>query len=90
MLPAYVPDKVRIYLERESLFPRRILYLKRDRSDVHRPMVSIDFVSVETNIDLPDDVFVFTPPKNVTQEDVTESYVRRFTEPPAETAPAKE
>ena len=83
-LPTYVPDKVRIYLEQESLFPRRILYLKRDASDVYHPMVSIDFVTVETNIDLPEEAFIFTPPKNVTQEDITESYVRQFTEPSTE------
>lgn len=87
-LPPTVPDQVRVYYERESLFPRRILYLKQDESKVRRPMVAIDFVDVTWNGEVADSAFVFTPPEDVSVEDVTEAYLEQFKPPETKAQPA--
>lgn len=83
-LPAFVPDRIRIYFEKESLFPRRILYMKQDESGSRRPMVTLDFVDVEWNVELADDAFDYTPPEKVARQDVTQAYINRFTPPEQE------
>ena len=80
-LPAFVPDLVRIYFEQESLFPRRILYLKRSEDGTRRPMVTLDFVDVKWNVELAEDAFNYTPPEKVARQDVTQAYINRFAPP---------
>ncbi|MGZ0171825.1 MAG: LolA family protein [Planctomycetales bacterium] len=81
-LPAFVPDQVRIYFEQESLFPRRILYLKRSEDGgTRRPMVTLDFVNVRWDVELADDAFNYTPPEKVARQDVTQAYINRFAPP---------
>ena len=77
-LPAFVPDQVRIYFEQESLFPRRILYLKRSEDGTRRPMVTLDFVDVQWDVELAEDAFNYTPPEKVARQDVTQAYINRF------------
>jgi hypothetical protein len=80
-LPAHVPDRVRIYYDKKHLFPRRVLYLKQDvQTQVHHPMVKLDFVNVQWNVELDEDAFNYTPPENVPREDTTEHYVGQFVE----------
>lgn len=80
-LPAFVPDQVRIYFEQDSLFPRRILYLKLEESGTRRPMVTLDFVDVKWDVQLADDAFNYTPPEKVARQDVTQAYINRFNPP---------
>jgi outer membrane lipoprotein-sorting protein len=86
-LPAFVPDQVRIYFEQESLFPRRILYLKRSEDGTRRPMVTLDFVDVRWDVELAEDTFNYTPPEKVARQDVTQAYINRFAPPKQETSP---
>lgn len=82
-LPSFVPDRVRIYVQKDSKFPRRIMYLKRyDGATASqkslRPMVTIDFVDVALNVPVDDAAFVFVLPENVERQDVTEEYLKLF------------
>lgn len=86
-LPAFVPDQVRIYFEQDSLFPRRILYLKRSEDGTRRPMVTLDFVDVKWDVELAEDAFSYTPPEKVARQDVTQAYINRFSPPKPETSP---
>ena len=89
-LPQHVPDAVRIYFEKPSDFPRRVLYLKRPASkDYLRPMVTLDFLDVLLNEDVADETFEFQPDENAQQVDVTETYLRRLRQaaPPGQLAP---
>lgn len=90
-LPSYVPDRLRVYFEKQSLFPRRILYLKKyDAQKMTRPMVSIDFVDVETNKPLDDAAFSFKlPEKAESPTDVTDEFVKLFQKKPAGEAEKK-
>jgi hypothetical protein len=87
LLPPFVPDQVRIYFEQESLFPRRILYLKRLEDGTRRPMVTLDFVDVRWDVELAEDAFNYTPPEKVARQDVTQAYINRFAPPKQDEAP---
>ena len=78
-LPALVPDRIRVYFQKDVLFPRRIMYLKRPgKGKAPRPMLSIDFTDVAWNIDVGDEAFKFERPENVDPQDVTEGYLKQF------------
>lgn len=74
-LPDYVPSRIRIYFDGESLFPRRILYLGRNAENFLRPKVSLDFSEVETNGTIPAAKFKFVPPDGVFPEDLTPQFL---------------
>ncbi len=77
-LPEYIPDRVRIYFDKSTKFPHRILYLKKqpDRASL-RPMVSLEFRKVEVNTQIDDSVFVFKAGKGVRVQDVTEEFIKQ-------------
>ncbi len=77
-LPDYVPSRVRLFFDAESLFPQRILYLGRNAEQVLRPMVSLDFNNVQTDIAVPGDAFKFAPPEGVFPEDLTEQFLKQI------------
>jgi outer membrane lipoprotein-sorting protein len=80
-LPQHVPDRIRVYYDQTHLFPRRILYLKQNpQTNIHHPMVKLDFQKVEWDIELDEALFKYTPPENVPREDTTEHYVKQFAE----------
>lgn len=74
-LPDYVPSRIRVYLDGESLFPRRILYLGRNAENFLRPKVSLDFTDVETDTAIPAAKFKFVPPDGVFPEDLTPQFL---------------
>lgn len=77
-LPDYVPSRVRIYFDSESLFPRRILYLSRTAEQRLRPMVSLDFTEVETDVAIPAGKFKFAPPDGVFPDDLTPRFLEQI------------
>lgn len=85
-MPAAVPDQVRLYFEQDSLFPRRIVYLKKEGDDRRLPMVTIDFTEVSWPESLDEALFTFKPPATVAPEDITKAYVNQFQPEPAKPA----
>ncbi len=78
-LPSRVPDRVRIYLEKKTLFPQRILYLKKhpDKPS-YKQMVLLDFQNVKFNTQVNNEDFRFIPPDGVQQDDDTKRYIDRL------------
>ncbi|QDT92454.1 LolA family protein [Gimesia algae] len=76
-LPAYVPDAVRVYLDQETLFPRRIVYLKKT-GDSLQSMVSLNFSKVTLNSPIPETEFAYEPPDGVFPVDVTKQYLQQL------------
>jgi hypothetical protein len=75
-LPPYVPDVLRVYLDAETLFPRRFLYLKRiPGKDSLKPFVRLEFHDVKLDGDIDDAEFEFTPPEDIVPDDVTTVYI---------------
>ncbi len=66
LLPPTVPDQVRIYLDKETGFPYRLLYLKKaPNRDVLKPMLVLDFRDVVLNEPIPASEFDYTPPQRL-------------------------
>lgn len=75
-LPAHVPDRARLFIDRETLLPVRIAYDKRRESDlVYNPLVNFEFSRLIRNEPVDDQLFTFVPPDDVVPEDVTRQYV---------------
>ncbi len=77
-LPDYVPTRIRLFLDGNSFCPRRILYLGRNTEGSLRPMVSLDFSEIETNIAIPADKFKYSPPDGVFPEDQTQQFLEQI------------
>jgi hypothetical protein len=73
-LPEHVPDAVRIYLEPDSLFPRRVAFLKR-RGTQLEPLVELDLFDIVLNGPLDEHQFEYSPPDGARPVDVTTEYV---------------
>jgi hypothetical protein len=88
-LEAFVPDRVRIYFESETLFPVRIMYLKQTSPErrTFRPMVTLEFHDVEFDAPLPADTFTYQPPSGVEETDDTANFIRLLQGPPAAGSP---
>ncbi len=81
LLPPYVPDLVRIWVDPQTMFLTRIVYVKRviekDRK-VYRPMVSLKFSNVEFDAVVDEQEFRFEPPAGVVPEDITRQFLDRL------------
>ena len=76
-LPAYVPDAVRIYLDQDTLFPRRIVYLKKNQDSL-QSMVTLNFSKVTLNTPIPETEFTYEPPDGVFPVDITKQYLQQL------------
>ena len=78
-LPPYFPEQVRIYLDPETLFPQRIIYLKRDTEKKnYRSLVRLDFQEVQLDHEVDDSLFEFTTPEDLVPDDITQVYIDQF------------
>lgn len=77
-LAGFMPDRVRIYLDAESLFPKRFLYMKRSSAtqETFRPMLVVEFYNVVLNEPLPQQLFVYVTPPGVDERDTTAEYLQ--------------
>ena len=81
LLPAYVPDLVRVWIDPQTMFPVRIVYVKRvveKDKKVLRPMVSLKFRNVAFDAPVDDQEFKFEPPPKVPPEDITRQFLDRM------------
>ncbi len=76
-LTMFLPERVRIYFESDSLFPVRILYLKRTSPEkkTYKAVLSLEFHDVEFDSMLPPDTFTYRVPAGVQQKDDTDEFV---------------
>jgi hypothetical protein len=77
--PPFMPDQVRVYIDQEQHYPRRIVYSKEaSKGKPGRPVLVLDFTSVSVNAAVKDDDFLFVPPDTPAPVDITKNYVSRF------------
>ncbi|MFG0333287.1 MAG: outer membrane lipoprotein carrier protein LolA, partial [Maioricimonas sp. JB049] len=76
----FIPDRIRIYLDDENLFPGRILYLKESSDDgqrrTYRPLLSLEFRDVVINAPVDPDTFRYQAPPGVDEVDETKEYLK--------------
>jgi hypothetical protein len=82
--PAYIPDIVRVTVDRETGFPHRIMYLKKvpDR-DTLKPMLTLDFLDVKLGQPIDPSEFTFVVPERVQPHEETQVYINMLKAPPA-------
>ena len=81
-LPVYIPDAVRLVVDSATLFPERIVYLKKQTEQDkkgYRALVSFQFQNVELDATIDEQEFTFEPPQDVVPEDVTRLFLDRIT-----------
>ena len=76
-LPEHVPDSVRITLETDSLFPRRIAFLKHRGNQVES-LVELDLLEIVLNSPIDEHQFEYSPPDGARPVDVTTEYVQQL------------
>ena len=82
--PTYIPDIVRVTVDRETGFPHRIMYLKKvpDR-DTLKPMLTLDFLDVKLGQPIDPSEFTFVVPERVQPHEETQVYINMLQAPPA-------
>jgi hypothetical protein len=98
-----VPEYARVYVDAETMLPRRIQFLKRSmdpNEKMVRPLITLDLRNVVVNDTMEDSLFVFQAPENTPEEDQTEQVIQMIQQslqpakttdpavPPAEGPPA--
>lgn len=87
LLPPFVPDSVRISIDRETGFPHQFMYLKRlPNRDVQRAMLTFDFLDVAINQPVDSSEFAYEPPTGIQPVELTKYYLDRLDavgQPPA-------
>lgn len=81
LLPDYIPDLVRLWIDPKTQFPVRIVYIKRvieKEKKVYRPMVSLTFKNIQFDTPVSDQEFTFVPPDEAVPEDVTRQFLDRM------------
>lgn len=79
LLPDFLPEYVRLYFEADTLFPRRVLYLKRHpnpEQKLARPMITLDFSNVVINGDVDNSLFSFNATATKNQTDITDNLIK--------------
>lgn len=78
-LPPFVPEQVRIVLLKDSLFPRRITYLKRTPGGkVMSPMLILEFTKIVFNSKVTNEQFQYVVDQKHPPTDVTNFYINRI------------
>jgi len=76
LLPPYIPDSVRVLLDRETGVPLQIVYLKKlPGRKIPRPLLTLDFLDVALNEPINGNEFDYEPPDNVKPVELTKAFV---------------
>ncbi|MSR56597.1 MAG: hypothetical protein EXS05_02855 [Planctomycetaceae bacterium] len=76
LLLPFFPESVRIYIDRETGFPHRIVYRKSiPGRDVQRDMLILDYLEVAINQPIDGSEFAYEPPSGVQAEDITNLFL---------------
>lgn len=89
-LATFMPDRVRIYLDGETQFPTRILYLKQSGADpvAYQAIMALEFSDVVLNEGVDPQKFRYVPPSGVNVVDETGVYLKMIEEMRAAAEPA--
>lgn len=89
----HVPEYTRVYVDAETMLPRRIQFLKRSMdptAKMVRPLITLDFRNLVINEPVNDEAFVFKTPEKAVEVDETENVIQMIQQSlkPAVTEPA--
>ncbi len=79
LLPPFVPDSVRISIDRETGFPLRFQYLKKlPGREKQRPMLTFEFHDVAFNQPIDNSEFAYEAPSGLQPLELTKHYLDRL------------
>lgn len=89
----HVPEYTRVYVDAETMLPRRIQFLKRSMDPTEkmvRPLITLDFRNLVINEPVDDQAFLFKTPEKAVEVDETENVIQMIQQSlkPASTDPA--
>ncbi len=89
----HVPEYTRVYVDAETMLPRRIQFLKRSMdptAKMVRPLITLDFRNLVINEPVNDEAFVFKTPEKAVEVDETENVIQMIQQSlkPTSTEPA--
>ncbi|MEZ6047680.1 MAG: hypothetical protein R3C11_19295 [Planctomycetaceae bacterium] len=76
-LPRHIPDSVELFLDRATLFPRRIMFTRQDVPGDAGKLITFDFTNVDLQTTLLENIFDYNLADN-SYDDVTYQYLRRL------------
>jgi hypothetical protein len=81
-LATFMPDRVRVYLDGETQFPTRILYLKQASVEpvTYQAIMALEFTDVVLNEEIDPQKFRYVPPSGVNVVDETGVYLKMIEE----------
>lgn len=89
----FMPDLVRVYLAKETLFPEKFLYLKQTGKDqkAYHPLITVEFHNVVLDQPVAERLFVYVAPPGMEEKDETAAFLESMqqTAEPAATSPEK-
>jgi hypothetical protein len=77
----HVPEYVRVYVDSQTMLPRRIQFLKRSMdatAKMVRPLLTLDLRNLVVNEAVDDQVFTFQAPEKIQEEDLTEQVIQQI------------
>lgn len=83
----FMPDVVRVYLEQQTLFPEKFLYLKRSGEDSKKtlvPMITVEFTNVKLDHPIQESQFQYMAPPGLEEKDETLQYLEMMKQAAAE------
>jgi len=75
----FLPEYVRVFVDAQTLLPRRIQYLKRSldpTQNIVRPMITLDLRNLVLNETVDDQLFVFQSSEGTPEEDLTQQVIQ--------------
>lgn len=78
----FMPERVRVAFDQDTLFPRRIQYLQRasSESSVYNALLTVEFANVRLNQPIPIQQFRYLPPPGMEERDETATFVEHILE----------
>lgn len=87
-LKQLVPERAAVYLDPQTLFPVRIVYLRRvGEGQAVRPILALEFVNVRFNEAVDESSFAFTLPSEIEEKDETSEFIASVKPAAAAAAP---
>ncbi|SFI47834.1 hypothetical protein [Planctomicrobium piriforme] len=76
----FMPDLVRVYVNRETLFPEKFLYLKKSggEQNAFRPIVTVEFTDILLDQPIAEGQFVYMAPPGLEEKDETAQYLENM------------
>ncbi len=74
----FLPDRVRVTFDKETLFPQKFQYLKKisEERSTYSPLLTVEFSNVIINEPIPVQRFTYIPPPGMEERDETEVFIK--------------